>query len=901
MDALANKTTRTTCPYCGVGCGVKATVDPLAGSVEIAGDEAHPANAGRLCSKGAQLAETLGLDNRLLYPTLGGERTSWDAATGRIAEAFSAAIAEHGPDSVAMYVSGQLMTEDYYVANKLMKGYVGSANIDTNSRLCMASSVAGHKRAFGTDTVPGTYEDLERADLVVLTGSNLAWCHPVLFQRLVAAKQQRPHMKVVVIDPRRTPTAEIADLHLPLQPDSDVALFSGLLRFLSRLGGADRAYTAEHTQGVIDALDAAEPWTLEQTAKRCGLPLTDLAQFYDWALATDRTVTVYSQGVNQSSSGSDKVNAIINTHLLTGRIGQPGMGPFSVTGQPNAMGGREVGGLANMLAGHLELANPEHRALVQTFWDSPTIADTPGLKAVDLFEAIHAGTIKALWVMATNPSVSLPDAARVNEALATVPFLAVSDIVSTTDTLRHAARPGCVALPATGWVEKDGTVTNSERMISRQRGFLPAPGEARHDWQAICDVATKMGFGDAFAFDSPASVFAEHAALSGYKPEVRRDFDISGRAGLSQVAYESMPPFRWPLRADSTQTERFFAGGGFFHADRKARFVPTHAADAPQRPAGTFTLNTGRVRDQWHTMTRTGRSATLSAHMGEPYCEIHPADAVDLGVTAASLVTVSNGRGRIIVRALISAGQQRGSVFVPMHWNDQTAANARVDTLAAPETDPTSGQPALKFSTVKVQPAAMAWHGFAVVRDAPGALPFAYWSVAPCAGGYAIEMADTEPCDDYAELVRQIIGADGVMGVQDRASGDARFLVSADESVQAALFFARDPVAVSRRWAIEKLSQPLADAAAKVALLAGRPPADQPDQGPIVCACFAVGRNTIAAAITDGATSLDAVGAACQAGTNCGSCRSEIAAMLPQDTEHETEKPQEVRHAPQAV
>jgi assimilatory nitrate reductase catalytic subunit len=882
LDALASRTIKTTCPYCGVGCGVNASVDALTSDVIIEGDKDHPANFGRLCSKGSQLGETLGLHDRLLHPAIGGRQASWDEATDRIAEAFSQAIEQHGPDSVALYVSGQLLTEDYYVANKLMKGFIGSANIDTNSRLCMASSVAGHKRAFGSDTVPGTYEDLELADLIVLTGSNLAWCHPVLFQRIAAAKQKRPGMRVVLIDPRRTPTAELADLNLPLTPDTDVAIFTGLLRHLARSPAIAPDYVETNTSGLDETLSNASSWTIEKVAEQCGLKPSDVALFYQWVAETERTVTVYSQGVNQSASGTDKVNAIINTHLITARIGTPGMGPFSVTGQPNAMGGREVGGLANMLTSHLELANPEHRELVQTFWGSPTIANKPGLKAVDLFEAIHAGQIKALWVVATNPSVSLPDANRVDAALAKVPFLAVSDIVSSTDTLRHAARTGCVALPATGWGEKDGTVTNSERMISRQRAFLPAPGEARHDWQALCNVATKMGFGEAFSFENPTEVFDEHARLSGFKPEVRRDFDISGRAGLSQVAYDSMPPFRWPLRANGSQTERFFAGGAFFHADSRAKFVTTPVkAVEKHQPKYPFTLNTGRVRDHWHTMTRTGRSPRLSAHMGEPYCELHPDDASRLGIEPASLVRLSSPHGSIIVRALLSDGQQPGSVFVPMHWNDETASNARVDALVKPDIDPTSGQPALKFSRVAVTHAGMAWHGFAVVKKRPASLPFTYWSVSTCAGGFALEFADKTPPDDFSEVAQAVLQSDCFVGLQDRASADARFLACESESLLGTLFIAQDPVRVSRRWAIQALSKPLPDAAARVALLAGRPPTDQPDTGPTVCACFNVGRNTIASAIGAGAVTLDAIGSACQAGTNCGSCRSEIAAMLP--------------------
>ncbi|MDZ4135290.1 MAG: molybdopterin-dependent oxidoreductase, partial [Paracoccaceae bacterium] len=469
----------TTCPYCGVGCGVLATPDG-AGGLLIAGDPAHPANFGRLCSKGSALGETLGLSGRLLAPRIAGAEATWDAALDLVALKFQAAIRDHGPDSVAFYVSGQMLTEDYYVANKLMKGFIGSSNIDTNSRLCMSSSVAGHKRAFGSDTVPGQYEDLELADLVVLVGSNLAWCHPVLYQRLVAAKAARPAMRVVVIDPRRTATCDIADLHLAIAPGADAVLFNILLAALAERGAVDPAFL-RHVAGFGAALTAAQASDPVTT----GLPAQDLAAFLDLWCGTQKVVTVYSQGVNQSSSGSDKVNAILNCHLASGRIGRPGMGPFSVTGQPNAMGGREVGGLANMLTCHLDIENPAHRSAVQGFWASPVIAEKPGLKAVDLFRAVAQGRIKALWIIATNPAVSMPDANRVADAIAACDFVVVSDIMARTDTTRRAH----VLLPATGWAEKSGTVTNSERRISRQRAVLPAPGLARDDWRILADVA----------------------------------------------------------------------------------------------------------------------------------------------------------------------------------------------------------------------------------------------------------------------------------------------------------------------------------------------------------------------------------------------------------------------------
>ncbi|RWF10367.1 MAG: nitrate reductase, partial [Mesorhizobium sp.] len=551
---------RTTCPYCGVGCGVlaKVTAD---GEITVRGDPDHPANFGRLCSKGSALAETIDLDGRLLYPEIHGRRTGWDEALDLVASTFSQTIAEHGPDAVAFYVSGQLLTEDYYVANKLMKGFIGSANIDTNSRLCMASSVAGHRRAFGADTVPGSYEDLELADLIVLVGSNLGWCHPVLYQRVAAAREKRPEMKVALIDPRRTMTAGIADMHLAIAADGDVALFTGLLAYLGKNDALDRAYIAAHTTGFEGAI-AASSLDLAGIAAATGLGEDELVRFYSLFAATAKTVTVYSQGVNQSSSGTDKVNAIINCHLATGRIGKPGTGPFSVTGQPNAMGGREVGGLANMLAAHMEIENPEHRSRVQRFWSAPAIAEKPGLKAVEMFQAVADGRIRALWIMATNPVDSMPDADAVEAAIKACPFVVVSDVLAMTDTVRHAH----VRLPAAAWGEKDGSVTNSERRISRQRAFLPVPGEARADWWIIAEVAKRMGIAEAFSYASPAAIFAEHAALSAFENHGARDFDIGAYAGVDAETYEELAPFQWPEPASPSPSR-----GGWARALSEAK------------------------------------------------------------------------------------------------------------------------------------------------------------------------------------------------------------------------------------------------------------------------------------------------------------------------------------------
>jgi len=872
-DSGGMPATRTTCPYCGVGCGVLARrLGPE--TVDVAGDPEHPANLGRLCSKGAALGETVGLEGRLLHPEIGGERTDWDTAISHVAERFATTIAEHGPDSVAFYVSGQLLIEDYYVANKLMKGFIGSANIDTNSRLCMASSVAGHKRAFGSDTVPGTYEDLELADLVVLTGSNLAWCHPVLFQRLQAAREKRPEMKVVVIDPRRTPTAEAADLHLPIRPGGDVALFNGLLTWLAERDGRDLDYVAHHTTGLFKALSAARA-SLEETAAATGLSEKQLRSFFALFQATERTVTVYSQGVNQAADGTDRVNAILNCHLLTGRIGKPGCGPFSITGQPNAMGGREVGGLANQLACHMDLENPYHRKLVQDFWYSPTIADRPGLKAVDMFRGVADGRIKAIWIMATNPAVSMPEADMVRQALKDCPFVVVSDVERDADTAKLAD----VLLPAAAWGEKDGTVTNSERRISRQRAFLPLPGESRPDWRIICDVARAMGHGGAFDFGGPDDIFREYAALSGFGNDGSRDFDIGALSEIDRAAYDRLRPTQWPAsERNGKRGGRFFASGGFFNPDRRARFVPTPTAARDEAAADdSLILNTGRIRDQWHTMTRTGRSTRLSGHLAEPFLAVHPADAERIGLAEAGLAEVSAGKQKAILRVMITDAQQKGAVFAPMHWSGQWSGAARVDVLVPGLTDPVSGQPALKSARVHIRPFQPRWYGFGVSIARPALEGLSYWALARSGPGFRFECAGS---GDPAEAAVSMGFASQALRYLDNATGAFRLAAFEGDRLDGAFIAAPDPVAAERNWLTGLLGEPIPDIRDRAMLLAGRPGDANAGPGALICSCNGVGANAIRAAICDGASTPAEVGQATAAGTGCGSCISEIRRML---------------------
>ncbi|MEQ6203963.1 molybdopterin-dependent oxidoreductase [Sulfitobacter sp. HNIBRBA2951] len=855
-------TTRSTCPYCGVGCGVLLTATDT--GLEVKGDPDHPANFGRLCSKGLALGETVGGEGRLGSPVVYGKEAAWDDALQLVADKFAHTIAQHGPDSVAFYLSGQMLTEDYYVANKLAKGFMGTANIDTNSRLCMASTVAGHKRAFGTDTVPGIYEDLELADTIVLVGSNLAWCHPVLHQRILAAKAERPHMKLIVIDPRRTATCDGADLHLPLAPGSDVALFNHLLTEIDAKGALDAEYVAAHVDGYPQALAAARASDAAQTE----LATDQLRAFTDIWLRSEKTVTVFSQGVNQSTSGANKVNAILNCHLATGRIGKPGSGPFSVTGQPNAMGGREVGGLANMLACHLDLENPAHRHAVRQFWDAPQMSEVAGLKAVDMFRAVGSGQIKALWIIHTNPAVSMPDAEAVAAAIKGCDFTVVSDVTGQTDTARLAD----VLLPAAAWAEKDGTVTNSDRTISRQRAVLPAFGAARPDWAQLAEVGRRMGWHAAFDFESVAEVFREHAALSGIAGGLGRDFDISGHAKMTDRQYETLAPFRWPYAA--RQGGRFFADGGFFTQSGRANMLPLTPAPMAQSTSAAypFRLNTGRTRDQWHTMTRTAKSARLSAHLAEPFIEVHPSDAAHHGITDASLVQVTSTTGTAILRALITDRVRRGETFAPIHWTGETAPSGRIDVVVPAAVDPVSGQPESKGAAVALAPYNAGWYAFAVSRK-PIMPQGTYWARVRTDAGWRCELAGAEAPQDWDSFARDMLGVGDMSAqtIEDLTGGSFRAVFHGDDGVEAAIFVSRRPLPLMRDYL----------ALLPDDMLSGRAPVGRPDPGPVLCACFKVGVNTILQAVeAQGLTSVEQIGDALQAGTNCGSCRPELKALL---------------------
>ncbi len=689
-------TFRTACPYCGVGCGII-----LQGN-SLHGDPSHQGSRGQLCSKGRTLLHAaLRQDTRLLRPELRLTRAqprrtvSWDNAIGEVAARFRSIQAEHGRDAVALYVSGQCLTEEYYLANKLTKGFLGTNNIDTNSRLCMSSAVAGHKATLGSDCVPGCYEDLDLAETWLVCGANMAYAHPILFRRIEAAKADDPSRRLIVVDPRRTDTAAVADLHLAIRPGSDTALHLALGHELLRLGAVDQTWVAAHANGWDDLRPLLESWTPERAAIACGLRADDIRTAASW-LTGRRWMSLWTMGLNQSSSGTEKVASLINLSLITGTVGRPGCGPFSLTGQPNAMGGREAGGLANLLPAHRSLASPNDRAAVEDFWAVPrgTIPAAPGLTAVELMAALREGRCKAVWIIATNPVASLPAALGCDEALRKAELVVVQDAYAT-DTLPFAD----IVLPAATWPEKCGTMTTSERRVHLVEEARPPAGESRADWRILRDVAQAMGFGTAFDFPDAAAVFAEHAASTR-----GTDCDMSG---LSHALLRERRSVQWPCPTpDHPGTARLFADGRFPTIDARCKLwigEPTDRAETPDAEHPLI-LTTGRIRDQWHTQTRSGLVSKLNRTEPAPFCEIHPDDAASRGVVDGMLVELSSHRGTCRVRARLTTGIRSGVVFMPMHWGPLLGgAEGRVNVVVSDRLDPVSKEPDLKLSTVQLR------------------------------------------------------------------------------------------------------------------------------------------------------------------------------------------------------
>jgi len=1028
---------RTTCPYCGVGCGVLANIDE-AGVVSVTGDPDHPANFGKLCSKGSALAQTLGTERRLTQPYYQDKQRSiakgqptdkqpveWEAVLDDIASRLNNTIATHGRDSVMFYVSGQLLTEDYYVANKFIKGFIGNNNIDSNSRLCMSSAVAGHKRAFGADLVPSNYEDLESCDLLVLVGSNMAWCHPILFGRFLAAKKRDPNKKLIVIDPRRTDSCEFADLHVPITVGTDTHLYNGLLHYLEKEGCGDKDYLKQ-CQDVTPALEAAKTWTIDKVATACGISEELVRKFYELVAANDRTITAFSMGVNQSASGTDKVNAIINTHLYTGRVGRVGASPFSLTGQPNAMGGREVGALSNLLAAHLDLDNEQHRHLVADFWQAPQpLAAEVGVKACDAADAILAGRIKAIWIMATNPVVSLPEADKFRRALATCDLVIVSDCSVDSDTVKCAD----IVLPAQGWGEKSGTVTNSERRISRQRALMPALGQAKPDWWILSQVAKRMCLAG-FDYQHPSEIFNEHIALTAYGNDISQTLSDSNQPRYLNLAKDLSPMVVgsiasievkpnhleqqnknvFPFSHDAYDVMTPFQWGGARIAPIKTRFIaitpPSHASLPNRHPrrsrskstdskknngsrmfyqddsgAVDLRLITGRLRDQWHTMTRTGLAPQLNQHESVPTLTVHPNDAKQLGLDQGDYVQLrpcyeksyeknlsihsqpqrmvasnTTTDSQVLAQVAIIDSMSAGDAFMPMHWSNAFARFARVGTLIPTVVDPHSGQPELKNSAIRVMPVPMKTYGKILVHpdlqdtmivhlretlldfekesedqgvlisssdtnttyERSNSLPALTWSLSRQTNSVLITLAspidkvvskllDPEYWQNFinayqASLTDKPINSAFTCSKQakqlrfvstqveannkaiDRASISAsKSDIPSDQLLLSVCFAPQVAQLPSIHWLNNCFAS--TDAIPENQrykwLLAGRPATGYVDPGALVCSCMAVGENIIIETITkQQCMSAHAVGKACRAGTNCGSCVSQINALI---------------------
>ena len=897
--------TRSTCPYCGVGCGVviEHETDRITG---VRGDPDHPANFGQLCTKGRTLhltAAPASMAARLPHPLRRAAkgaalmRAGWDSALDEVAERFASCIREHGPDSVAFYISGQLLTEDYYVFNKLAKGLIGTNNVDTNSRLCMSSAVAGYKQTLGADAPPACYEDIDYAQCLFIAGSNTAWAHPIVYRRIEAARIKNPERKVIVVDPRATVTASAADLHLAIEPGTDVALFNGMLHVLLWDELVDRAFIASHTTG-FDALKAmVREYTPRIVAELCAIKEEDLVTAARW-FAQGPTLSLYCQGLNQSSSGTAKNAALINLHLATAQIGKRGAGPFSLTGQPNAMGGREVGGMANLLSAHRDLANPVHRAEVAALWGVPGVPEKPGLNAVALFDAMASGEVKMVWIACTNPAQSMPNQATVRAGLARAELVVLQEAYANTETAAFAD----VLLPASTWGEKEGTVTNSERRISRVRAAIAPPGEARADWAIAVDFARRLervlrpDASTLFPYASASDIFAEHVATTR-----GRDLDITG---LSHAWLDDAGPQQWPCpEGATTGRARLYEDHVFATPDGRARFVETKFVPVAERVDARFPfrLNTGRLRDQWHGMSRTGTLATLFTHAPEPAVELHPADLGRHGLVQGDLVRVESRRGSLVIPIVASEHGKPGMAYLPMHWGSATLAgkgSAGINAVTSSAVCPSSGQPELKHAAVRIAKVDLPWKLVAfgypaceadliALRDAARGrlreLPYA--SVVLIGGecaGVLVRAAAAEPMSaTFLADLDDVFGLTGsdIVTYDDAKRGIGRRLRVVDAKL-AAVRLSGDIAAASwlREWLIagENVSQlgPL------LLVPSAAAPRGYRARGRIVCNCFDVAETEIVQALehshSDPTVALTALQAAYRCGTNCGSCVPEL-------------------------
>jgi assimilatory nitrate reductase catalytic subunit len=935
---VERRTTKTTCCYCGVGCGMLVHTETVAGRTEIKsveGDPGHPANHGRLCTKGSTLGLTtqahIYTQTRAQAPELRHTKTarreavSWEQASEHVAQRLAELIAAHGPESVGVYVSGQLLTEDYYVFNKLVKGLIGTNNIDTNSRLCMSSAVAGYKQSFGADAPPCSYTDIEHAKVIFITGSNTAYAHPILFRRIEAARALDPELKLIVVDPRRTDTAKMADLFLQILPGTDVALYHGMLHLMLWENWLDQHYIDTYTEGFSALKTLVRDYTPKAVAEICGISEDDLHQGAKLFATSPATLSLYCQGLNQSSSGTDKNTALINLHLATGQLGKPGAGPFSLTGQPNAMGGREVGGLANLLSGHRDLKNPSHRQEVANFWRVTEVPATPGLSAIPMFEALRTGQLKAIWIVCTNPAQSLPDQGLVHEALQRAEFVVVQEAYAHTATTAYAD----VLLPATTWAEKDGTVTNSERCISRVRPALAPFGQARQDWAIAIDIAKRLESkldntrhlerGSLFEYENAQAIWADHQALTR-----GRDLDITG---LSYARLDSHGPAQWPYPTGALEgCVRLYEDGVFQTESGKARFIASPYRATAERTDARYPIGllTGRLRDQWHGMSRTGTLARLYAHAPEACIEISAGDARRLELTDGDLVYVTSRRGVQVLPVQLSNTLRSSQAFIAMHWGGEFVSGQAgkvlaqgVNSLTIAALDPVSGQPELKFAAIKVAKANLPWHLSAFGWfDQATALSLQHrlralfsnstFATATLFGrddarqqtGVSLTLANLEPFEpDLLEQIRKLFAFDqatghkSVMTYRDSRKAVERHLIieqSAEKKLLSCVLLTGSVIDLEARVWLKQYLETLTDVSAlgRKLLSPGKvAPAPVEARGKIICNCFDVSERSIKACLSQAATTdsehlLNVLQTKLACGTNCGSCLPELKGMV---------------------
>jgi ferredoxin-nitrate reductase len=706
------ESTKTVCPYCGVGCGLEVSPPAQPNTAtnrdsqgnpiwRVRGDKSHPSSQGMVCVKGATIAESLD-KNRLHYPMVRDSldqefrRVSWDEAFNIITQRIQTVRFTQGAEAICMYGSGQFQTEDYYIAQKLMKGCLGTNNFDANSRLCMSSAVSGYIQSFGSDGPPCCYEDLESTDCAFLIGTNTAECHPIVFNRLAKYHKKNRHVKMIVVDPRRTPTAEAADLHLAIRPGTDIDLLNGIAHLLMRWQMIDVGFIDDCTSNFSAYAEVIRHYSPEVVARQCGISVADLETAARYWGKSQRVLSLWSMGINQSSEGTAKARTIINLHLMTGQIGKPGAGPFSLTGQPNAMGGREAGGLAHLLPGYRSVKNPQHRAEVEAFWglQPGQISPHPGLTAWEMILGLEAGTVGLLWIAATNPAVSMPDLERTKKALLRSPFTIYQDAYYPTETSAFAH----VLLPATQWSEKTGVMTNSERRVTLCPAFRQPPGEAKADWEIFAEVGRRLGFGDKFNFNNSAQVYAEFVQLTkGCTCDM---------TGISHEQLRIEGATQWPYPEKGTGAKRLYTDLRFPTSDGRAKFAAYYSKGLAEPPDSDypFVLTTGRLYGHWHTQTRTGRIEKIRSMHPEPFIEIHPRDAAKLEIIDSQIVEVRSRRGQAQFKAKVTKAIAPGTVFVPMHWGSLWADNAEANALTHPESCPDSLQPELKACAVQLIP-----------------------------------------------------------------------------------------------------------------------------------------------------------------------------------------------------